>query len=195
MIHEIKRTKGFVLSSYTHKESDKIFFIFTKDFGLIRAQGIGIRKLESKLRYNLQNFYAVYLDLVRGREIWRVTHATRVLSVEKIIKNHAKFLFLNNFFRLIRRLIPEEEVNSKLFSHITEVYKMLSKENFSPNDIKDFECVSVLRLLHHLGYIGGGIDMSIFVTSVLSKPILAKVSSNRQLLVSHINKSIKESHL
>ena len=195
MIYEIKRTKGFILSSHAHKESDKIFYIFTKDFGLIRARGIGFRKIESKLRYNLQNFYAVYLDLVRGREIWRITHATRVLPVEKIIKNYTKFLFLINFFRLIKRLIPEEETNLQLFSHIAEVYKMLSKENFNANDLKDFECVSVLRLLHHLGYIGGGIDVSIFVTSVLSKPILAKVSPKRRLLVSHINKSIKESHL
>jgi len=195
MIHEIKRTKGFVLGSFNSREADKIFLIFTKDYGLIKVRGIGIRKIESKLRYNLQNFYAVSLNLVKGREVWRVTHARRVLPVTPILRNRQRFILISNLFRLISRLVPESEINIKLFSHIAEVYKMLLCEPLSISDIKDLECIVVLRALHSLGYVGDSKDISIFVTSALTRPIITSVSSRRGKIISEINRSLEESQL
>ena len=63
MSHEIHKTEGFVLGSRPIREADKYFFIYTKDFGLIGAMAKGIRKLDSKLRFHLQDFY--HLDLER----------------------------------------------------------------------------------------------------------------------------------
>jgi len=221
-MHVIHHTQGFILCSRNVREADKVFYIYTRDFGLVMALAKAVRKLSSKLRYNLQDFYYVNLDLVRGREIWRVTHAQKCVGDRPYllggsvptkhdlnlnwVQNRSVFLFLTNFFRLLRRLVPGEEPNPELFNHLVDVYSFLSSvkdpvhlPDGQGSRIKDefqsFECLAVLRLLHHLGYIALDKNMSIFVTSILDKKVLSEVTDHRASLIRQINDSLKETQL
>jgi len=237
-MHVIHHTQGFILCSRNVREADKVFYIYTRDFGLVMALAKAVRKLSSKLRYNLQDFYYVNLDLVRGREIWRVTHAQKCVGDRPYLlggsvptkhnlnlnwaQNRSVFLFLTNFFRLLRRLVPGEEPNIELFNHLVDVYKFLQEDaearllsttflsgqgdaltntltiacQTTPGvGFASFECLAVLRLLHHLGYIALDKNMSIFVTSILDKKVLSEVTDHRASLIRQINDSLKETQL
>lgn len=184
-MHQIHKTPGFILGHKNIGEANRYFYIYTRDFGLISASAQSVRKGASKLRGHLQDFSLVNLELVRGRELWRITGAS-------IWQKNKEFEFLKNFSRLLRRLCPGEEKNEKLFEHVQEVVCFSESRFF---DLHAFECVAVLKMLHLLGYVGESENLSFFVTGVLDEKILQKAKENHRLLVSEINKSLKESQL
>ena len=75
-MHHLHHTEAYVLGSSPKGEDSKLLRLYTRELGLVYAHAQGVRKLSSKLRFTLQDFSLATVDLVRGREIWRVTTAT-----------------------------------------------------------------------------------------------------------------------
>ncbi len=75
-MHHIYHTEGIILGSKNYGETGKYYSIFTRDLGMVYASAQGVRKISSKFRYVLQDFSYVKVDLVRGRDFWRVTSAS-----------------------------------------------------------------------------------------------------------------------
>ena len=195
MSHKIHHTEGFVIAGSNYGEANRYLSIFTRDFGLVRASAQSLRKATSKLRFSLQDFSYSKVDLVRGKEIWRVTNAKKLSGYEKFNKNLESIKMLANIFRLIKRLCHGEEENPELFVYLQEIYSFLEREELDAEDIKNFECVSVLKILHCLGYIGESSDLSIFVSNNLSHSMLGQAKLARRTLIGEINKSLRESQL
>ena len=196
MSHTIYTTEGFILKSANFSEANKYYFIFTKEFGLIRAAAQGVRHLKSKLRYGLEDFSLSQVSLVRGREIWRLTSAEKKLN----LKNKEKLLVLSRFFALLLRLLHGEEKNDFLFDSVKE--GMLFLENYNLEDknkeeiLVNFECIIALRILSSLGYIGKIADFDQFITSSGFTPeLLVAMSPLKTKAIIEINKSLKETHL
>lgn len=195
MSHKIYHTEGFVIAGSNYGEANRYLFIFTRDFGLVRASAQSLRKATSKLRFSLQDFSYSRVDLVRGQEFWRVTNAKQISGYEKFNKSPDAIKMLANIFRLIKRLCHGEEENPELFEYLKEIYAFLETEKLDGEDIKNFEAVSVLKILHCLGYIGDSKDLSIFVSSNLSHSMLGQAKLARRTLIEEINKSLRESQL
>ncbi len=90
-MHHIYHTEGIILGSKAYGEAGKCYYIFTKDLGMIFASAQGVRKISSKLRYVLQDFSYIKLDLVRGKDFWRLTSASKTNALESIAKNPETF--------------------------------------------------------------------------------------------------------
>ncbi len=76
-MHHIYHTEGIILSSSNFGEAGKYYNIFTRDLGMVHASAQGVRKMSSKLRYVLQDFSYIKLDLVVGKNIFRITTASK----------------------------------------------------------------------------------------------------------------------
>ena len=76
-MHHKYSTEAFILKSLHHKDADKVYVLFTENFGLIRASAQGVRLLKSKLRYHLSDFSCINISLVRGRDYWRIVGAEK----------------------------------------------------------------------------------------------------------------------
>ena len=193
-MHTIYTTEGFILKSANFGEANKYFFIFTRDFGLIKAAAQGVRHLKSKLRYGLEDFSLAQISIVRGREIWRLTSAEKKL----IIKNVDKLQILSRFFALLLRLLHGEEKNDLLFSIIKEGMNFLAQDEIELNSetLASFECIMALRILSSLGYIGKLADFDQFISSPYFTPkLIADMSTLKNKAILEINKSLKETHL
>ena len=59
-------TEALVLGSRETGESDRVYALFTKDFGLVRARASSVRSEKSLMRYALQNYSRANVSLVRG---------------------------------------------------------------------------------------------------------------------------------
>jgi len=79
------------LGSRNFGEAGRHYFIFTRDLGMVTASAEGVRKISSKLRYVLQDFAYLKIDLVSGRNIFRVTNASKSGALEQITKNPETF--------------------------------------------------------------------------------------------------------
>ena len=69
-MHHIYHTEGIILDSRSFGEAGKHYSIFTRDLGMITASAQGVRKMSSKLRFILQDFAYLKIDLVAGKNIF-----------------------------------------------------------------------------------------------------------------------------
>lgn len=192
-MHHKYHTEGFILESRNFGEANKYLTIFTRELGVVKAAAQGVRLLKSKLRYALQDYSYARIDLVRGRDIWRVTSAAPLSTDIKI--NPDLYVIYTRLLRLVDRLSPGEEPNPEVFDSLVNSFTFLERGEIGKEHVRDAEAVMVLRLLSELGYVGDTDATSSIVQSPLSLELLLQVSSKRASLIAEINNSLRESQL
>lgn len=193
-MHHIYHTEGIVLSSRNFGEAGKYYSVFTRDLGLVHASAQGVRKMSSKLRFVLQDFAYLKIDLVAGRNILRITNASKTNKLENIIKNPETFKVFTNIARLLKRLLTGVEPNEALFIDLLNGLSILEKID-KKDDFRNMEAIIVLRILNNLGYIGGGLKLDNLIKSPFEKELVLEVSKSRKEILNQINKALKETHL
>ncbi|MBP7006863.1 MAG: DNA repair protein RecO [Candidatus Pacebacteria bacterium] len=192
-MHHIYHTKGVILSSRNFGEAGRYYHILTNDLGLIFVSAQGVRKMESKLRYVLQDGSYINVDLIRAKDFWKVTTASKRSGLDGIVKDRNKFHMFCNIGRLLKRLLPGEEINEELFSDFIKGLKIL--ETSKEEEINNIEVMIVLRILYHLGYIGEDGIANNLTKSPLEKDLVFEVSKKRANILREINKALRETQL
>lgn len=152
-MHHIHHTEAFVLGSRPKGEDSKLLILYTRELGLVYAHAQGIRKISSKLRFTLQDFSRATVDLVRGKEIWRVTTAAPIHSYRTVRSDRATERILARVASLLIRLVTGEEANEEVFRTLVRTYEMLERTGQSAEDYRALELLSVARILMALGYL------------------------------------------
>jgi recombinational DNA repair protein (RecF pathway) len=184
-MHHIYTTKAFVVHSSPHGEAGKFLLLFTKDFGMIGATAQGIRLLQSKLRYHIQDSNLCIVSVVRGKEVWRLTGANELQSK----KNNVLYI---KILKILRRLIPGEEKNDDLFDIVEELYLT----DVIESDHDSVEGITVLRILNTLGYVRSNTDISIFLSDKKINPqLINEFNKIKSKAISIINEGLKQSQL
>ncbi len=188
MSYAVYTTEGFVLGSTPSGEASKTFWIYTKDFGLIKAKAQGVRLLASKLRYAIEEYSLATFSLVKGREVWRLTGAHDKKSPQENMLMRARVL------SLVRRLVQGEEVNEKLFSALLalfdEKYMALTREEQIA-----FESLALIHVLSSLGYLDVHIILGQEAKDEFSVYNLPLIQSKKKEVIMEINKALKETQL
>ena len=193
-MHHIYHTEGLILGSKDSGETGKYYSIFTRDLGMIYATAAGVRKMSSKLRFVLQDFSYVKIDLVQGRDIWRVTSASKTNQLDAISKNKKTLEVFYNIATLLKRLLAGVEPNEALFIDLINGLCILEKIS-DKDDLCNIEAVLVLRILNNLGYIGGDEKLQNLARSPFEQELILEISRSRTEVLRQINKALKETHL
>ncbi|MBY0376911.1 DNA repair protein RecO [Patescibacteria group bacterium] len=193
-MHHIYHTEGIILGSRSHGEAGKYFHIFTRDLGLIYATASGVRKMSSKLRFILQDFAYVKVDLVRGKDFWRVTSASKTEGLGDITKRRETLEIFQKISKLLKRLLAGEEGNVELFTDTLNGLSVLEKAQ-TKEEHSNIEVVLVLRILGNLGYIGESKNLDNLIKSPFDGGIVFEVAKSRPEILREINKALKETHL
>ncbi len=193
-MHHIYHTQAIILASRSVGETAKGFYLFTPDFGLIYARAQGIRTLRSRLRYVLSDFSYIKVDLVRGRDIWRITSASKTNELENLTKNQKVLPVVVNLSRLLYRLLRGEESNEQLFREVFSGFKLLESKN-NMDEIENIEIILVLRVLHNLGYVGTHDVLDSFTASPFGDELLETMTMHRTSAIREINRALRETHL
>ena len=152
-MHHIHHTEAFVLGSRPKGEDSKLLILYTRELGLIYAHAQGIRKISSKLRFTLQDFSRAKVDLVRGKEIWRVTTATPMHSYARLRSARESERILARTGALLMRLVTGEEPNTEIYGALTRTYDLLESATTRTEDYRALELLAVARILTALGYL------------------------------------------
>ncbi|MBI2630695.1 DNA repair protein RecO [Candidatus Nomurabacteria bacterium] len=193
-MHHIYHTEGVILGSRGYGEAGKYYFIFTKDLGMIYASAQGVRKMSSKLRFILHDFAYLKIDLVQGKDFWRVTSASKTNMLEGVYKNPSTLKVFFNIARLLKRLLAGVDPNTALFTDLINGLSVLEKLEQEEN-LRNIEAVMVLRILNNLGYIGGDKVLENLITSPFEEDLIYEASKQRRDVLKEINKALKETHL
>ena len=181
------------MGSKNYGEAGKYYSIFTRDLGMVYASAQGVRKISSKLRFVLQNFSYIKVDLVQGKDFWRVTSASKTNALERLFENSGTLEVVSNVAKLLKRLLAGIEPNKTLFVDLINGLSVLEKSE--KKDLRNIEAIIVLRILNNLGYIGGDEVLQNLIKSPFEDSLIFEISKSRSEVLTQINKALKETHL
>jgi len=193
-MHHIYHTHGFILSSRNVGEANKVFTIYTRELGLVKAVCQGIRLGKSKNRFALQNFFYANIDLVRGKDVWRITTSKPINSFPYARANRESILLVARVSSLLDRLCKGEESNIEIFDDFIQALYILDDE-VDKDKREALELHLVLRIMNSLGYIGQNEILAKYLSSSFEDSKIENLLKERTSIIPHINKAISESHL
>jgi len=194
-MHHIFHTKAFVLNSRNYGEADKMITFYTRELGLLKAVAKGIRLNKSKSRFALQDFSFANVDLVLGRNIWRVTSSSPINYFPYLKRNKKTLVLISRISKLLERLCTGEEANPEIFDTLIQTLILLDEENILNDKIESLELYLVLQIVYKLGYVGEGVDIESYLGEDFNQNKIKSFLENKKSIISHINKALKESHL
>lgn len=194
-MHHIYHTHGFILGSRNMGEANKMLSIYTREMGLVRCAVQGIRLNKSKLRFALQDFSYVKVDLVRGRDLWRVTSASSINSFSHARTDKQSLLLIARISKLIERLCDGEEANEKIFDDFIQSLYLMDDEQIQTEKREALELHLVLRIMNTLGYVGDSEILSDYLELPFNQVKIEDLLRERKSIIAHINKAMNESGL
>lgn len=193
MAYHLYHTEGIVLGAKDTGESNRVYFILTRDLGLVGAVAQGVRELKSKLRGHLTLGCRARMTFVRGRDVWRLTSAEEMgrIPAGDRTRLHAGL----RMAELVRRLVHGEERDAELYDEMGAALEFVCSPIFKEEYRTLVETVFAVRILARLGY--GAEDEA--VEAVLAAPwgvdLLALAQPQRNALVRMVNDALRASHL
>lgn len=167
MAYSVYTTEGIILAKKDFGEAERLFFIFTEEFGMIKGMARGVRYIKSKLRPNLDLFAYNNFSLIMVKSadwrIWKITDASGIAT----IRNPETLKFFANIAVFLTRMIKGEEKNDFIWQELKKIFL---------NPIPEEEIPFLAKVLHNLGY-------------------LSEIPKNKKLLIREINKAINASML
>lgn len=145
-MYNLHQTEGLVLSCHGVGESDRIYNIYTKDFGLAVLTAGGIRLEKSKLRANLNQFSFLRLSFIEGKEYLRLTDAEEIKSPALDEKT---FAVLAAMGVLVERMVKGQEKDEEFWFFVKSAFDHL----YSGAEVGSwFLPLFEVRLMQRLGY-------------------------------------------
>ncbi|MBU3142423.1 DNA repair protein RecO [Clostridium sp. CF012] len=145
----ILKTRAIVIKTQEFKETDKLVWLFTEDFGKITAIAKGARKNKSKyVSSTLPCCYAEFI-LFKGRNLYTINEVTIIDSFQQLLRDLTTITYASYFNELIDIAMENEDVNSELFKNLVSAFY------FIKNDVMDIEILArafETKLLKATGY-------------------------------------------
>jgi len=125
------RTQGFVLKKRDFREADRIFIIFTKDFGKLEILGRGIRKIKSKLRSGMKLFALTEIEFIQGKTYKTLTDASLIEIFPNIRKDLKRLKIIFNISEVLDSLVKGPEKEEKIWNLLKNTFQILNQTSLS----------------------------------------------------------------
>ncbi len=125
------KTQGFVVKKSDSGETDRVFTIFSREFGKIRIKGKSIRKIASKLRSGVDTFCILEIEFIQGKNQKTLTDAVVLERFSGIKKDQTKIKFARQILSSLDNLAGEEQREEKIWNLAKEVFEKLDHYNLS----------------------------------------------------------------
>lgn len=195
MAYHIYTTEGFIIASHDVGEAHKIYTIFTKDFGLVRARAVSVRKINSKLRYALGKLSQSTISMIRIGDLWQLIDAQEKKIPPQTVAQQAMFAHI---FTLLKRFSGFNIEHMQLYQDVDDALSFLADSNFSQEEMKLFEILIVFMILSHLGYVPKEdpvVASNIHGGLLWSRDMLSHIEHNKKSYIEAINHSINATQL
>lgn len=165
MAYEKYVTDALVCGSVARGAADRRYLLFTREAGMLWASAQSVREERSKHRYALQDFSRARVALIQGKQGWRVTGSESLENpyfnaADRRVRGYVRHIILT-----LRRYVHGEEAQPNLYDEVVTALALSST-----HAIDQLEVLVTARMLHQLGYIDPGTELStIFATSDLSE--------------------------
>jgi DNA repair protein RecO (recombination protein O) len=141
-------SKAVVLRSTKYKDSDKIFTLFTKEYGKISAIARGVRKISSRRGGNLDTLNLISVKIHESSNgIKNIEEVKTIESSKNIKKDLAKSLKAYYIAELIHKSTEEGEKLEPIFDLLIKFLKILEKNGYSGDLFVTYFETNLMKLL------------------------------------------------
>ncbi len=125
---EYYRTKAFVFKKQDKGEADRVFSIFTEDFGRLEVTGKAIRKIASKLRAGIDMFYFSEIEFIQGKNKKILTDAVKIKKFFVLYESPEKIKIALQIADILDNFIKGQEKDKKVFEFLEEFFCNFSEK-------------------------------------------------------------------
>ncbi|MBI2054147.1 MAG: DNA repair protein RecO [Candidatus Staskawiczbacteria bacterium] len=122
------RTSGFVIGKKDRFESDRVFTVFTQDFGKLEIKAKAIRKIVSKLRGGIDFLCLSEIEFIQGKNFKTLTDAVLIKKFINIEQNLEKLETAGRMAGLLDNFIKGEQKDEEIFSLFSETLEKLENQ-------------------------------------------------------------------
>ncbi len=197
MSYHIYHTKAYIIDSKESGEANKILTVLTEDLGLIRVSAQSVRLGVSKLKASIQDFSYSKVSVVRGKEVWRLTNAEKMISLfDKRVALSVRKLLIE-YLQFIKRLTPEDVSVKEVFTLMnTFSAYCFEQKGLTQSEITALRILFQLRVLELLGYgIQDKTALSLSGRQDIQKEDISLVEEHAAIFTAEIESAIQQSHL
>jgi DNA repair protein RecO (recombination protein O) len=121
------RSEALFLKKEDRGEADRLFTVFTKEFGKIEVLGRGIRKIKSKLRAGADIFYFSEIEFIQGKTYKTLTDAVLKNRFPRLMSDERKMALGGELAEMVVELSSFEEKDEKLWGLILDSFREIDK--------------------------------------------------------------------
>jgi len=129
------KVSGFVFKKEDRSETDRIFSIFTDDFGRLKIFAKAIRKITSKLKSGIDIFSISEIEFVQGKNKKTLTDAIFTEKFNNITLSPKRFEVANRITKVLDDFVKEQEKDEGLFNLLKDCFNKLNSSL-----LKEKEC-------------------------------------------------------
>lgn len=202
-------TRGIVLGKHDNGEAHRTYALLTPDLGKVYAQARGIRNGHGRNKGALQTLSVASVSLVRGKSGWRITNASSEQSLYAKLATDpsspdgsaaagkVKLAVLVRVLKLVRRMLAGEGQAQGVFIAVESFADALCGEELSLKDLRTIELLTVVRILHMLGYVKGDERLDIFFKDPADVSIVTRASfaPHERLALAVVNEALSASQM
>lgn len=123
------KTQAFVFKKNDVNESDRVFSVFTQDFGRLDIYAKSIRKNVSKLRSGIDIFFLSDIEFIQGKNRKTLTDAIVTKKFNNVPQDLERFKIANGIKEILDNFIKGEEKDRDILDLINETFCKLNDRN------------------------------------------------------------------
>src|SRR3989344_1680954 len=121
------KTQGFVFKKEDMLEADRVFSVFTHDFGRIEIFAKAIRKIDAKLRGGIEIFSLSQIEFIQGKNRKTLTDTIFIEKPRDIFESPEKIGITQKVCDILDACIKGEEFDKKIWEAIMDFLQKLQK--------------------------------------------------------------------
>ncbi|MDO8486645.1 MAG: DNA repair protein RecO [Candidatus Staskawiczbacteria bacterium] len=146
------RTQGFVFKKQDRLEADRVFSVFTSEFGRLEVFGKAIRKITSKLRGGIEIFSLSEIEFIQGKNRKTLTDTIIIEKFGNIIQNPGVLEISYKISEVLDNFIRGEEKDSDIFILLNEIFNKMNNIKLQTSGIQLIYYYFLWNFLSILGY-------------------------------------------
>lgn len=146
------RSQGIIFQKKEVGEADRLFSIYTKDFGRLDLLARAERKIKSKLRGGLELFYLSEIEFIQGKTYKTLTDTILIDSYQGLRKSLEKMTSAHKISNILDKLMKAEEADDNIWQLLLEVFGSLNSWREDKENWKLIYHYFLWNILSLLGY-------------------------------------------
>jgi len=119
------KTEGFILKKEDKGEADRLFTLYTKDFGKIQLLARAERKINSKLRARLELFYLSEVEFIQGKHYKTLTDVVLLDDFKGVRRDLAKLSIAQKISEALVGAVHGQEADLAIWDLLNETFRKL----------------------------------------------------------------------